>query len=302
VRTCFVINARQKQDHVAKAVHGALSQTVPCEILLSDQGSTDDTILQMARSVDAFGTNHHQVRIVECPIVGPFCMEMANAHFEWACEQVAPDTEYIFQSSADDYSLPDRVKVCMEEIDRLEIKPSCIACTMYYEEPGKINRQSVSGYPTETGFVKAGEGLLKLAYGSTIHGWHVDFVKKVKGMAGKNTPDVLWGFLAALDKGFYVVTNPQHVHVTHADLNNLGFQGKMRAATGEEAFRMAELNVYQLLHLYYSCAGCAQQLWPEGIPQDDWNAVLNQIFGLSKAWLDARNKLHELKITPGIID
>lgn len=298
MRTALVINARQKQDHVARAVHGALSQTLPCSIFLSDQMSTDDTLLQMQRAVEAFGPHPHELTVLECRVGGPFCMASANAHFSWLVDQVPADTEYIFQCSGDDYSMPDRLKVCMEEIDRLSIKPACVACTMYFEKPGETNRQAVSGYPKESGFVSAADGLNHLAYGSTIHGWNAEFLRKVKDMPENSTPDVVLGFLASLDAGFYVVCNSQHVHVTHADLNNLGFQGRMLAATGEDALRHNEGNHYQLCAMLCRCFDAAYQLHPDGIPQDAYQALLNHILGQSRAWLEARKKLHQMKIQP----
>lgn len=299
MRAAFVINARQKENFVRRACLGAIAQTYPCEIIFSDQGSTDSTLAIMQEVAATQVTNaHHQVRVLQCPIEGPFCMQMANAHMDWLFEQVAPDTEYIFQCSADDYSLPDRVAVCMNAIDQFEIKPSCVACVMYFEEPGTTNRESVSGYPKSSGFVKAGDGITNLAYGSTIHGWRRDFALKIKGMAAEHTPDVLMGWLASLDEGFYVVANPQHVHVTHADVNNLGFQGRMRGASGELAHQLAELNHYQLAALYWACMDASQKLWPQGIDDKDWHPLLNMILGQSHAWLDARKKLHQLHIEP----
>lgn len=271
---------------------------MPCTILLSDQMSTDDTLIQMQRAVESFGPHPHEVIVLECRVGGPFCMASANAHFSWLVDQVPADTEYIFQCSGDDYSLPDRVKVCMDEIDSFRIKPACVACTMYFEVPGTTNRESVSGYPKTSGLVPAAEGLTNLAYGSTIHGWNAEFLRKTKDFPGNSTPDVVLGFLASLDAGFYVVANPQHVHVQHADINNLGFQGKLRAATGEDAWRHAEANHYQLAAMYSRCFDAAYQLHPEGLPDRAYEALLNNIFSQSRAWLEARKKLHQMHIQP----
>src|SRR3990167_2052528 len=100
---------------------------------------------------------------------------------------------------------------------------------MHFLESGQElqGQVPVSGFPQTTGYVAAGEGLLKLAYGSTIAGYRRGFLLWV-GEQNDSTPDVYWGFLAALDKGFYVVANPQHVHCTHADVQNTGFQGRMK--------------------------------------------------------------------------
>lgn len=295
---CFLVNSRNKDKYVYKAVKGALSQIVPCEILLSDQGSTDNTVAEMKRAVAEcpMGADH-TVRIVHCPITGPYGMLAMNNHVSWAVQQT--DAEWVFQSSADDYSLPARVSVCMEAVKNNPC--SAVATTMYFEDPEKPSRESVSGYPRQTGYVKAGEGLLNLAYGSTIGGYRRDFLDKVIAKAERSTPDVFWGWLAALDEGFYVVASPQHVHCQIADINNTGFQGKMRAATGDDALRLAELNHFQLAELYMKCLQTAQELFSNRMTQYDMNAIINVIIGQIAGWLNTRQALHDANVTPGIL-
>jgi len=298
MKVCFCVNARNKSRFVAKAVRGALSQTYPCEVLLSDQQSTDSTLQVMRDTVRDFGPTHHTVRILECPVAGEYGMRAMNNHMSFIIDQT--DADWIFQSSADDYSLSGRVKVCM---DAIETKPcSAVATTMYFLEPGQElqGQVPVSGFPQSTGYVEAGEGLLKLAYGSVIAGYRRDFLLGL-GKPNEHTPDVYFGFLAALDKGFYVVANTQHVHCTHADTNNAGFQGKMKGASGDELLRFSELNHYQLLALYDACLMKAHELHPAGIDQNAYVDCINMILGQSKGWLEARKVLHERKITPGIL-
>lgn len=298
MKPCFLVNARQKEKYVYKAVKGALSQVVPCEILLSDQMSTDGTVAEMERAIREcpMGADH-DVRIIHCPIGGPYSMKSMNDHMHYACKQT--DAEWIFQSSADDYSLPARVSVCMEAVAKNPC--SAVATTMYFEEPDKPNREIVSGYPRETGYVKAGDGLMNLAYGSTIAGYHRSFLEKVADKAGRSTPDVFFGFLAALDKGFYAIASPQHVHSQISDLNNTGFQGKMRAAKGEDALRLSELNHFQLAELFMNCLSSAQELYPGKMQPDDMNAIINAILGQTAGWLNTRQALHDAGVTPGVL-
>ena len=304
----FVINARNKEKFVGKAVQSALSQSVPCEIVLSDQGSTDNTYDVMRAEVDNYLAQRgeydgypafHKVKVFHCPVRGPYGMQACNNHFRWAWQQTSPECEVIYQLSADDYSLPDRVKVCEEA--RAANPCSAIACTMYFEKPGAETRQSMSGYPQQSGYVKPGDGLLNLAYGSVITGYSREFLEKMDE-GGPNTLDVYYGFMAALDKGFYVVSNPQHVHLEHSGGEfQMGFQGKLRGADGDDAKRLAELNHFQLLQLYDACATAAQKFYPEGVNATDWNALLNMIFGQAKGWLEARKVLHADGITPGVL-
>lgn len=297
MRPTFIVNNRNKQGFVGTAVAGALSQTVPCEILISDFKSTDKSTDEIKRAIDESPRGaSHDVRFVTCPLHPAQTMQSVNEHFDWMVSQTKG--EWIFQSSSDDYSLPDRVRVCMEAVENHPC--SVVATTMWFEKPGEAKRQARSGFPTETGYVKPGEGLLRLAYGSVIAAYHRDFLTRV-GNGGPNTLDVYYGFMAALDKGFYVVCDQQHVHVEHESVNNIGFQGKMRGAGGDDLLRLAELNHFQLLQLYDGVAECCKRLHPDGINPDDWDALLNMIFGQAKGWLEARKVLHAKGVTPGVL-
>ena len=301
MKAAFAVNARDKEKHVARAVLGALQQTYPCHILLSDQGSTDRTYEVMEETVAKFGDHPHKVDMLRCPIKGKYGMDAGNAHMTWLVDQT--DAEWFVQCSADDYSLPDRVRVCMIAAEQNPC--SCVATTVYFTNPGEEAgpHSPRSGYPIESGYVNAGQGLFKMAYGSTIHAWRRDWLKKV-GDAGPVTADVFYGYLTALDKGFYVVADPQHVHVAHADLNNMGFQGKMRAAeiAGDQATinRINELNRFQLFELYLKTAERAQQLYPMAHDADK-NAIINMLIQQACGWYAERKKLHAAGITPEIM-
>lgn len=301
-KATFIINARNKAAFVGRAVRSALAQTYPCEILLSDQMSEDGTFEAMqAAAADAPRGAEHEVKFLRCPIEGKYGMRAANAHTMWLVEQAK--SEWVFQCSADDYSLPDRVKVCMAATEKYEC--SAVACTMYFLDPGQelTGQALMSGYPTADGYVGAGQGLVKLAYGSTIQGWKREFFIKA-GSAGDVTGDVFHGYLAALHGGYYVVAQPLHVHIRHISLDNMGFEGKMRAAEASgdaaEITRINELNRFQLCELYYSAAARAQQLYPMA-HTNDMNAIVNMILSQAAGWIAERKKLHEMGIAPGIL-
>jgi hypothetical protein len=298
MRPGLIINARQKEKFVGRAVHSALDQTVPCEIIISDQNSRDHTLREIWKAVEEHGKTHHNVRVLRCPVDGPYGMRACNQHFHWAWQQLPKDVDVIFQLSADDYSLPDRVKVCMEGIGNQRF--DVLACTMYFEEPGKDERKAISGYPRQTGYVNAAEGLTNLAYGSVIAAYHRPFLERMDD-GGSNTLDVYYGFLASLANGFYVVANPQHVHVQHSSTENMGFQGKLRGATGNEIMQLAELNHFQLAQLYMDSYEKAQALHPEGIDQNAINSILSMILGQTKGWIERRKDLHVHNIVPGVL-
>lgn len=310
-RAAFLLINRNKEMWVGQAVRGALAQTYPCHILISDQQSTDNSLSVIRAEVENYlaqrneyvgGEPFHTIRIVWCPIIGPYSMRSCNDHLQWCIEQLPPEIEWVFQCSSDDYSLPDRVKVCMEAINALEMsraqRPFVGVCNaMFFDEPdGK--RTGSTGWPAQQGFIPAGEGLTRLAYGSTIWGYRRDWLLKI-GLQVNCTLDVYLGFLAALD-GLYYVANPQHVHVTHASVENMGFQGKLLAATGDESLILNELNQFQLLALYFDCAERAQQLH-QGLPAEAQNGIVQKILDHAQGLLQTRTILNAKGIQPGIL-
>jgi hypothetical protein len=171
---------------------------------------------------------------------------------------------------------------------------------MYFETPGAENRQGTSGYPLQSGYVQPADGLSKLAFGSVIAGYSRAFLQKMD-YGHEHTLDVYYGLMAALDRGYYVVKDEQHVHLMHSSADNMGFTGKLRAATGDEALRVAELNHFQLLSLYDYCLVQAGHYHPDGIPRVVYDTCINIILGQSRAWLDARKKLHANNLIPMIL-
>lgn len=303
MKVAFVINARNKVKYIGQSVLGALGQTYPCEIILSDQSSTDGTYGVMQALIDAYTdqTNQkHTVKLLRCPVEGPYGMRAANDNFDWAWRQSSPDCSWVFQSSADDYSLPDRVSACVKAIEQNDGKMSAVATTMFFAKPGDKEPKSMSGFPKESGYVKAGDGLINLAYGSCIAGYRRDFLEQVSDQAGANTPDVLFGYLAALMDGFYVVAEPHHVHNEVVDSDNTGFQGKLRAATGDMALKVAELNHFQLGAVYQACAEQANRLGLK-VKEEDWLPLMNTIIGQAISWTQARKVLHEKGLIPEIM-
>lgn len=298
VRPAFVIHSWNKAPYIAKSIIGALSQTVACDIYISDQGSTDGTLDVIKETVESAprGTDIHRVEILKCPLPAGPHIRFMNDHVDWFLKELFSRDyyEWIFTSSADDYSLPNRVKVCLEAVAD---KPcSVVATNQFYEEPETGQRQ-MSGQPE--GYVHAGNGLRTLAYGSVIAAYSSDFLSRV-GSAGRHTPDVYWGFLAALDRGFYICGSHEHVHVNVKASDNAGFGGKMQAAQGDELARLNELNHYQLLGLYLACNEKATQLHGK-LPDEHMLPLVEMICSQAAAWYGRRTELHEHGIQPGMM-
>lgn len=94
-----------QESFVADTVAGALSQTYPnCEIILSDDCSTDNTFEAIQESVKGYKgphkivVNKNEVNIGLVPHINKVLFGMANG-------------EYIFLNGGDDISLPQRVNI-----------------------------------------------------------------------------------------------------------------------------------------------------------------------------------------------
>lgn len=305
MKPAFIINNRNKGRHVYRCVAGAMAQTYPCDIHIADFASTDNSRAEIERAIkEAPVGADHDVWYVENNDPTEATMLAVNRAIAWMVGRT--NAEWIFQCSSDDYSLPNRVKVCMRAVEDLKnqgCETAAVACTMRFQDPEHPQQEAISGYPTESGYVSAGMGLQKLAYGSTIWAYRRDFLEKV-GLDVPCTLDVYLGYLASLDKGYYVVASPQHVHYMAHDLENIGFQGKMRAAeqAGDKAtvHRINELNRFQLFELYFYTKVRQQQLYPMA-HQDDLNALVNMMLSQAVGWYNERANLHKLKITPGVM-
>lgn len=302
MKPLFIVNNYNKARYVARAVAGALAQTHPCHVVVSDYQSTDNSVAEIERALAKSPRGaEHEVTLLRCDLEPPKSTQRSmNAHLAWILRQV-PDGEWIFQCSSDDYSLPDRVRVCMQAIK----EHPCVAVgtTMRFEAPGKPEDGAVSGYPTESGYVSAGLGLHKMAYGSCIWGYKRVWLEKI-GLDVPCTIDVYLGSLASFGEGAYVVANPQHVHFMAEDLDNMGFQGKMRAAEAsgdkETIARINELNRFQLFELYFLAKIRQQQLYPLAHKADQ-DALINMILAQAAGWYAERANLHAKGITPGVI-
>lgn len=301
----FWVNSFNKSKWTYAACEGALAQTIPCHILFTDAQSSDDSWQYIEKAIKECPRGaDHDITWLKTPTKGVNTFSSLSDHFTFALQTMQeefPDAEWLLQCSSDDFSLPDRAKVCMEAVDKNPC--SAIATTMFFAKPEdlKADTQSlpVSGYQAQSGYVNAGEALQKLCYGSVIAGYSRKFLEKVGGFTV--TPDVYYGFLAAIDEGFYVVNDPQHIHIQHSSDKNLGFGGKLLAATGGELARLNELNHFQLYELYRLTLAQAAKMFPSGIAQNDLNSLYTMMLNHSMGWYEARKHLHLNNITPGVL-
>lgn len=281
-KAALLIFARNKEKFVERCVKSAFQQTEPIEIMLSDQGSSDDTFEIMKGMADAY-EGRHTVRLLQCPLTPRPGMAALNVHVNWAMTQTQADI--VMMSSADDYSLPARAQIVLHAYAKN--RASMVNSHMLFKGPaGEDN--GMTGFPVHDGFVKTEDVIPKFVGGSTCPAIDREFFFKVGGVNGENTFDVYLAYLATLDRGLYVSTKHGCVHVMHSDPNNTGLGGRERCVKSEaEQMVISELASYQFYNMYYQLSLAAQKLKP------DWrdDVLTQQIFDYGYRWTQTRSQL-----------
>lgn len=299
-RPAFFVTVLNKERMIYKSVMGALSQTYPCDIYISDAGSTDDTPSEIERALanaDIYPQHtitrlHPQLSEVKCGL------RILNEHLMWCFEQI--QNEWIFHSSGDDWSLPHRVEACMKALETN--KAAAVATPQFHlPENGKLEGPVPSTVaPHLKGYLSAQDGINKLGFGGCIAGYRRDFILKV-GTPGLATPDVFWGYLAALDDGYFVVPEPHHVHTDSPNPDNNGFGGRLMYAAqiGDETelAQLNELNRFQMFGHYYECAIKQEAYYPRA-PAEAKAAIMNAMFSQAIGWYRERVEMHRRKMEP----
>src|SRR3989304_4825647 len=127
--SCFV-PVHNKAFFVAETIKSVLIQSYPCEIILSDQGSTDDSLRILHRLAAGYN-GPHTVRVVQCPHTEIKGLAGFNIHLNWLMTQT--DADLIIIVSADDLCHPDRVKGTVVVYE--QCKPSLIEGLVQFLKP-----------------------------------------------------------------------------------------------------------------------------------------------------------------------
>ena len=304
-RPAFFVTVLNKERMIYQSVMGALSQTYPCDIYISDGGSTDNTPAEIDRALqNSKDYPQHTVTRLHPKLSEVKCgLRTQNEHLMWCFKEIP--NEWIFHSSGDDWSLPGRVEACMEALKTN--KASAVSTPQYHlPEGGKLDGGPVACTAAEhlNGYLSPQDGILKLGFGSCISGYKRSFILKV-GSPGLATPDIFWGFLAALDEGYFVVPEPHHVHTDAAAPDNNGFGGRMIYwdKMGDKNFgvQLNELNRFQMFGHYYETLVKQEAMYPNARPEAR-SALINSMLGQSIGWYRDRASMHRLRIEPLSMD
>lgn len=303
-KPAFLITVRNKRRMVFKSVMSALSQTHPCDIYISDGGSTDGTLQEIERALENSPKfPRHTITRMQPKLSEVKCgLRVLNEHLMWCFTEIP--NEWIFHCSGDDWSLPRRVEACMEALKTNTA--SAVATPQFHLPEGAElgGEMPCTAASHLSGYLSAADGITKLGFGSCIAGYKRGFIMKA-GSPGLATPDIFWGYLAALDEGFLVVPEPHHVHTDAASPENNGFGGRLLAAEKKgnqaEIAQLNELNRFQMLGHYYESAVRQEALYPKA-RIDAKSAVIHAIVTQAVGWYRERVNLHSKGIEPVSMD
>lgn len=292
MKVAFILNARDKAKHVERAAVSILKQTYsPMQIIFSDQGSTDNT-RAILHKVAAGYSGPNTVYLLDCPKTEHTGMPGMNAHFNWLMDEV--DADVFIQLSADDYSFPERAAKTVAAYEQFD--PSMVLTGMYFSnEAGEYQGENAA--PNKSGMVPYQDIFKDSVGGSCAQSWTRDFYRKINGLNGVGSQDVIMPFLAALDKGCYYVHDRLHTFVKYKDPKNTGLQGVYDAAeTTAEKLQIEELCHFQITAGLYTVL---MKMEEAGLRNDDAVYVLAQaMLDRNASWVNVRQKMTFERIPP----
>ncbi len=294
MKVSFLVPARDKAQHVKLCAESVLAQTYPgLEILLSDQGSTDGTREVMASLVAGY-KGPHKVRLVDCPDSEPKGMAGLNAHLRWLHGQCQGDI--VMMTAADDVCYPDRAKRTVEtfaETNASFVGTQQVFCTPEGMEQGR------TGWPSESGMVDARTHLFQLTGSSSSTAWARDLIDRYDPFEASTISDVALPYYGCLERGFFYLAEPLHCYIEHADLNNTGLQGALRAAEGDASrtAQIMEQGFFQLCHTYHAMIQRLDFLWPQR-QGDEVVALYERFMEKAQEWAITRGNLTANRVDP----
>lgn len=297
-KVSFIVPCRDKAQFVGDTVHTVLRQTYsPMEIVLSDQGSMDDSLdIMKAAAYKYDGPN--KVRILECPHTESIGMAGLNNHLNWLNTQIEGDI--VIMCSADDLNHPERVEHTVRAFE--EHNPSYVGtCVQYLQPDFKENPNSevqVTSYGEDDRFVDPIDNVAKLVGSSASSAWARDLYDKYAPLNGIESQDVLLPFFATIERGLYYVAKPLHAYIRRADKNNTGLEGVMRAAeTPEELSAYTELVNFHCTSNWFAIL---RRLALTQTPIDNklQEVIFNKAIEYTNIWCLSRDKLIMDRVEP----
>jgi glycosyltransferase involved in cell wall biosynthesis len=299
MKVSFICPIRNKAAHVEKAVRSILNQSYsPMEIVLSDQGSTDGSLVIVKKLADEYdGPN--RVRILSCTDTDYKGMAGLNKHFNYIDTQIEGDI--VISCSADDFVHPDRALHTVRAFQ--EFDASYVNTGVCYATETS-DSQNCTEFPDRASRWLTPDEVIRYQIGSSgSSAWARDLYQKHGPLEGCEQQDMILPMMALIERGIYYVDEVLHTYISHGSLENTGLGGQLIAARDETHYaQLSELNNFINVLNWTSTIG-RWQTNPSRFEQlisdpKVLNALMEKINFCSYAWAHVRNKMIMERITP----
>lgn len=293
-KVSFIVPCRNKAKFVEKTVASVLAQSYSgMEIVLSDQGSEDDTLGIILKLADSYN-GPNVVRVLQCPETHYRGMAGLNAHLNWLHTQIEGDL--VIMCSADDLNHPDRALHTVKAWE--EHNPSYIGTCVQYMDGDLDFKGEVTAFRNEDGFVTPFENIDRMLGSSASSCWARDLYEKYGPLRDVESQDILLPFFGTLERGLYYVAKSLHAYIRHADLENTGMQGVQRAARSpEEAAALTETTNYHYTSNWLAIVRRVNQLGLT-LDADLEKALCAKIIAGVDGWTQARDNITMARVAP----
>ena len=89
MKVSFIVPARDKERHVGATARSVLDQTYPCDIFISDAGSTDNTPAEIARVLREQTLVNHTITFLHPKLSEVKCgLRILNEHLMWCFKEI----------------------------------------------------------------------------------------------------------------------------------------------------------------------------------------------------------------------
>lgn len=284
-----VIFARNKVAHVARALRSALAQTYsPLEILVSDQASTDGTREVIHKIAETY-SGPHELRLLDCPSTEYKGSIGLTRHMNWLMEHVRG--EVTLSCAADDYMLPHRAEHVVQCFQ--ETGAQMVACKTQFENGGEV--KALTQHDRE-GWLDMKEIVKGLAVSSSDTNWRTSLWKQAGPMPELCTFDVWLPPIALVLGGVWFTRKVCHTYIQHADVENQGLDGVIRALAPKDQTPVLEAAQFQLTYTY---SELMKWFATKGLGSaDQLQVIYEQMMEKYMAMLHYRKELIYNRITP----
>ncbi len=159
--------------------------------------------------------------------------------------------------SADDLNHEDRAKYTMEAFETHN--PSYVGTGVQYCDADLQWRGEITAYSKdgkiveEDGWVDPVQCINELIGSSASSAWARDLWDKLGPLKFIDAQDMMLPIMALMERGMWYVAKHLHCYIRHADVNNTGLEGCMRAAeTEEDKLAWAELVNFHCTDHYFA--------------------------------------------------